>query len=64
MKDRKELQTELRESTKSYNEALGLFNTTNNDYFEGTEKANEADKEAVKVRLGLIGELRKKDKRF
>lgn len=52
--DRKALQSELRESTKAYGEALGLFNETNNDYFETTKKGNEEDEKAVKTRLGLI----------
>lgn len=64
LSERKSLQDELRESTKAYSEALGLFNKTNNDYFEGTQAASEADKKASENRLGLIAALQKQIKAF
>jgi hypothetical protein len=64
LEERKTLQSELRESTKAYGDALGLFNKTNNDYFAGQEKAVKSDEEANKVRLGLIAQIQKQIKDF
>ncbi len=37
--DRVAIQKELSDKLLDYNKTLGIFNTTNNDYFEGTTKA-------------------------
>jgi hypothetical protein len=54
--ERKVLQDELSERTKAYSEALGIFNTTNNDYFATIDKVNEKEKE----RIGILGRLQQR----
>lgn len=61
-KERAKVQKELTDRLIEYDKALGIFNTTNNDYFEGTTKAVEATKKlsvelskATKFKPGVDG---------
>jgi hypothetical protein len=53
-KERKDLQQELTDKLNAYNDALDIFNGTNNDYFDTTKKTNQENKT---VTLGLIEKL-------
>src|SRR5690606_28685713 len=60
--ERQKLTEENIEKLKRYQEALGIFNDTNNDYFETEEKITETEKEREQVSKGLIAQLEKRIK--
>lgn len=62
MEERQKLTQENIDKLKRYQEALGIFNETNNDYFETTEEGNDADKKRTEATKGLIANLERRIK--